>query len=156
MWKLASQIWWISVFVPTFFFYVVQAILSSVKLCLSSSEVDCFCTLWNETFLHSFSCILHIQQVCISLNINFYPPYTFGGYIVFWLLIFCKFFELNRCFTWKMDSNVCVCLRHLLVPIIYEHRDCCTLYWSFHIQWESCAIFLFSVSSNLSYCAFSK
>ena len=31
---------------------VVQAILSSAKLCLSLNEVDCFCALWNETLLH--------------------------------------------------------------------------------------------------------
>jgi hypothetical protein len=90
---------------------VVQAILSSVKLCLSLSEVDCFCALWNETLLHSFSCILYIQKVCISLNISFYPPYTFGGYVVVWLLTFCELFEPKRCFTLEMDFNVCVCVR---------------------------------------------
>lgn len=33
---------------------VMQAILSSFKLCLSLGEVDCFCALWNKTLLLSF------------------------------------------------------------------------------------------------------
>jgi hypothetical protein len=71
---VASQSLWTSMFVPTFFGggggiqsvavrlhswcidfnypAVVQAILSSVKLCLSLNEVDCFSALWNETLLH--------------------------------------------------------------------------------------------------------
>jgi hypothetical protein len=47
-----------------------QITLSSVKLYLSLSEVDCYCALWNEILLQSLNAFYASKTVCILLKIN--------------------------------------------------------------------------------------
>jgi hypothetical protein len=52
-----------------YFTALAQITLSSVMLCLSLSDVDCFYALWNETVLPSFKAF-DVSKKCILLKIN--------------------------------------------------------------------------------------
>ena len=89
---------------------IVQITLSSVKLCLSLSEVDCRQALLNETFLQ-WSNVFQASKECFSLfRIMFYAHFfTFLlFYLVFWVFIP------------KKHCNVCDCLS---ITINHKHRD---------------------------------
>jgi len=65
--------------------------LSSVKLCLLLSEVQCCHTL-HETLFNNV--------------MKKYASCSFLGYFIFSLLTFCKFNESKRCFILKTGSNI--------------------------------------------------
>jgi hypothetical protein len=68
---------------------LAQITLSSVRLSLSLSEVDCFCALLNENLLQSFNGILCFQKMLDFIENNFNPSY-FVGYSIILLLVFNK------------------------------------------------------------------
>jgi hypothetical protein len=68
---------------------LAQITLSSVRLSLSLSEVDCSCVLLNENLFQPFNCILCFQKLLDFIENNFHASY-FVGYSIILLLVFYK------------------------------------------------------------------
>jgi hypothetical protein len=109
---------------------IVQITLSSVKLCLSLSGVDCRQELLNETFLQ-LSNVFQASKECFSLfRIMFYALYYIWGYftfllfyLVFWVFIPKKHCNVCDCLSITINHkhcNVCDCLS---ITINHKHRD---------------------------------
>jgi len=80
--------------------------LSQQKLWFSLSEVECFCDLWNEILLLSINTFWASEKCLCFANHKPSCFWSFLNYCIFLLPMFHRFLETNRCFTFKMDSNV--------------------------------------------------
>jgi hypothetical protein len=81
---------------------IAQITLSSVKISLSLSEVNCPHTLWNEAVLQSFSVFCTSKNYLCFITINSKDV----DVLLILLLVFSKFLEPNSCFVLKMGSAV--------------------------------------------------
>jgi hypothetical protein len=80
--------------------------LSQQKLWFSLSEVERICDLWNEILLLSINTFWASEK---SLYFAKHKPsgfLSFLNYCIFLLPVFQRFLETNKCFTFRMDSNV--------------------------------------------------
>jgi hypothetical protein len=87
---------------------VTQIVLSSVKLSLSLSQVDCFHASWDGTLLQSLMYFVLPKYHCILLKINLKNccAFYFFRLCYFLILQFHKFLEPNKHFASKMDFYV--------------------------------------------------
>lgn len=69
-------------------------------LCLSQSDVGCFCALWNEIVLPSFK-VFDVSKKCIILKINIQCLYAFSGFLYFYYQKFCLFLKQIGILHWK-------------------------------------------------------
>ena len=75
---------------------IAQVSLSTVKLCISVIDVNCFRVLWSETLVQWFDVtILCVQQCLYCINTNF-RVFVLSGYLIFLLPLFHKFLEQSR------------------------------------------------------------
>ena len=86
---------------------IMQVTLSSGNFCLSLSEVHLFCPLWKKTLLLTPNLFCSSKNAYIFIATNFNAFYAFWSHTVFLLLLFYELFEPWKCFTLKMDSDVC-------------------------------------------------
>lgn len=91
--------------------------LSSVKPCPSFNELHCFCALWHEILLQSFTVhdaskkCLHIIKKKLECS---------SCYVIFLLLIFRNFLEPNWCVT----SEIILILATVsLAPANHKHQN---------------------------------
>jgi hypothetical protein len=69
---------------------IVQSTLSSVKLCLSLSEVNCFHALWNEILLQSLN-VCYASKKCLHFIQNSHAFMFFEVMMCYyyWYLVIC-------------------------------------------------------------------
>lgn len=67
----------------------------------SLSEADCFCVLQKKPSINHLMYFMLPTSVCILLKINFPAFYAWLGYIIFLLLVFCKFLEPIGVLHWR-------------------------------------------------------
>lgn len=122
--------WWNSCSTST---GIVQITLSSVSLCLSLSEVDHRCSLWNLAPRHSCD-IFYASKVCLYVIETYcHSSFAFWTYFVFLLVVFHKFLEPSRHFKfwkWNIMFVMVFSLPHSYILwdfCIWNMLNCCNL-----------------------------
>ena len=132
-------------------FLLLRRALSSLKLCLSLSEVDCFQTIWNHIRLQSCNVFSPSKKY-----LYFIKSKLVCFFFTFCVLVVQKCLESNRHLTLRTHSDV---LDSFIGPCKLQMLElCCTQYvyvlWTIYMKYNSaeCCISTGQTTSVLCCC----